>query len=564
MPNDMIWDENRGLFHTQKNNVICNAIPIVDRCKRIHNKKRNISYKTVVIHYKYCKNGIPEEMQEFTMDEVLQGSFMKQQPDSVIIEPMYARKISDIFRNIIQKQAMDIVPEIISQYEYGWNEQLFFTDSWNGLCTDDSDKYSVALELASILKDGDDAVIALVLGMLHGFLVRPLCECGVDHNFVTILKGSSGVGKTELARRLCCCLKDKVQMISLTSSRKELRKHLQVAYDMPIVVDDYARTSSARMAASQMQVLSEIVQTSCNAGKVLLEETSASDNSGFIHVIVTAEQLINNISTINRCYLVEMDEKIPDRTWKKICDFANSDRMLVFLKGILEYISDDYEEFFSRVYSDYSYFQSEIEKKGEDAGNSTNRINQTWVVQQTLAKIIIDYLLTLNLDKKLIGLLNNNIHYSIDNCIGELKATINKLQNKVKHMQYLPTLARMIIEMDGNNDLRVAKDEDKYFNLKIGKKYLGVVLHSGFISFSAKKICSLLEHELDTKVTPKAFSSELKYYSLAYVDKEGKMSSRWNSMHRLYHVNVRQLLQLIYPEDDELFIHNVMCMFELE
>lgn len=563
LPNNNIWDDERGLLDKKKKLVVCNAIPVVDKCMEIHNKKENRIYTTVTIHYQYCKQGISEEMQEFTMEQIKNKSFMKQQPDSVIVEPMFTRKISDVFCYIIQSQALDMIPERIDQYEYGWNGQYFFTDFCNGICIDDPGRYNNALELADIMVNGDDVIIALVLGTLHGFLVRPLFEKGLDHNFVTVIKGSSGVGKTELARRLCCILKDKQQMISLTSSRKELRKHLEVVHDMPLVIDDYARTLSARMAASQLQILAEIIQTSCNAGKVLLDDVVCSDDSRFIHVIVTAEQLINNISTINRCYLVEMDEKISDESWRKVCDFAESDGMLKFMISILKYISDNYSDFFSRAYSDYTHFQSESAKRGAVAGNSTNRINQTWAVQMTLAKILIDYFSKLNLDRHLLELLDSHIRCSTRDCIGGLKTKINKLQNEGKHMQYLPELYAQITNRDWGG-LSIADSEEKYFNPKNGKQYLGVVLNSGYISFSPRKICNLLERSLQVSVSPKALSSELTYYGLAYVDKEGKVSSRWNSNHRMYHVNVRQLLELIEPEIDELYKEQVISNFEFK
>ena len=50
---------------------------------------------------------------------------------------------------------------------------------------------------------------------------------------------------------------------------------------------------------------------------------------------------------------------------------------------------------------------------------------------------------------------------------------------------------------------------------------------------------------------PKGLASDLLHYSLAHADGEGKLSCRWETKKRYYHVRVRELLELIYPDGNE-------------
>lgn len=59
----------------------------------------------------------------------------------------------------------------------------------------------------------------------------------------------------------------------------------------------------------------------------------------------------------------------------------------------------------------------------------------------------------------------------------------------------------------------------------------------------------LIAEELNCEsVSVKSIGAELRYYSLVHVDGDGKTSCHWCSEKRMYHVRVKELVELIYPE----------------
>lgn len=103
------------------------------------------------------------------------------------------------------------------------------------------------------------------------------------------------------------------------------------------------------------------------------------------------------------------------------------------------------------------------------------------------------------------------------------------------------------------NGFWIAKDLDQYDKYKNsdkkGKKCVGVCLRDGYWSIETKHLCDCLENILDEEDIPaKSISIELKEYSLALVDAEGKLTCKQlGSSKRMYHIRVKELIELIYP-----------------
>ena len=122
-----------------------------------------------------------------------------------------------------------------------------------------------------------------------------------------------------------------------------------------------------------------------------------------------------------------------------------------------------------------------------------------------------------------------------------------------KKMRYLPAIADILVNI--GNGYWVAEDmkeyrKNKYFLGQNGE-CIGVCLHDGYWSVEPKILSACLSDFLDEEDIPvKSISVELNEYSLARVDGEKKISCRWGNDTRMYHIKVRELLELFRPESN--------------
>ena len=76
-------------------------------------------------------------------------------------------------------------------------------------------------------------------------------------------------------------------------------------------------------------------------------------------------------------------------------------------------------------------------------------------------------------------------------------------------------------------------------------------------------MCEIMDNEYGLKgANPKGLASDLQYYSLAYADGEGKLSCRWGTDKRYYHVRVKELLELISSDIDFIAMDRLERIFQ--
>ena len=255
-------------------------------------------------------------VQEFTVEEITTGKFMKALPIEVLTDTGSDRTLRDIFKYIIQAQIRDSKIETKEIFKDGWHKNKYHGQADKNISKEE--EYKVAVKMATVLGKRNNAVAAVVLAAIHGPVKRVFQSAGIQHDFVTFVTGKTGIGKTALVKQICNYRQDTGVVFALSSERKELRKTLQNISDTTIVIDDFNISGSDRMASRQLQIISEIIQAACDSGGVILDETSLDKMDNCIHIVVTSEKLIRNLSTINRCFLVNMQESIPKDLWDEI------------------------------------------------------------------------------------------------------------------------------------------------------------------------------------------------------------------------------------------------------
>ncbi|NBI87837.1 hypothetical protein D3Z47_17235 [Lachnospiraceae bacterium] len=550
MPENFCWQEGNACISLEGGKVrkkVSNAVPHVERRTKYNDYGTDNEQNTVTLQYRDSNNISVGKEQEFKESDILNGKFIKERPIEVQIYNM--RDGTKVFLEIIQTQIANVPIEMREKFPFGWYEKNFhwLEDQSEGISKEQ--EYRAAVKIAFILGSGNKVVAALALAAVHGPMQRVLIAAGIQHNFITFLAGATAIGKTALAKKMCGYLRHKDVVWALSSDRKELRKAIQNTSDVTIVIDDFNTSASDRVISRQLQIVSEIIQESCNAGKVMLDEKSMSKRNNCVHTVVTSETIIRNVSTMNRCYLVDMQEKLPDDLWQKISEMDEQHGFAIFVRSFIRYIEENYDMAVSNCREDFSYYKQHAREQMLSDGTSMNRIAETMAVQFTLNNQMTNYMKTVGLDGRLLRRADEVMKDCIICCGQELQQKVNEIAAKKSHMELLPTLAE-IISNDGNG-YEMAGNENKYKKkIKYMEKCIGFQQNQGYVSFKPSYMCQMIADYLGKEaVSVNCLGKELSYYNLAYVEgSEHKQSCRWHTDGKYYHVNERQLRELIFGD----------------
>lgn len=553
-PEGYEWQDGKGLCrNSKKNEKVANAIPMITKrskvCSYITNEKKEVFELEFVLEDETRLNKI-----KITDTQLITGTFIKEIPIEVIVQPTYRKKIADIYRVIIQEQLSALSVTEIMEYQFGWNGKKFFWKEGLDMLNENLSYsvYSNATMLANII-NMEEIVASVVLAAIHGPLKRLLETAEIKHDYVTYIVGETGIGKTEVVQKICNYLPDKNVFLSLGNERKNLKGYMHKLTDVTLIVDDFSTTASQRMKDRQLHIMSEIIQNASDSGKILIDCENPNASSGNIHLIVTGESLIKNFSTLNRCFVVKMEECLGSVVWNDLSQFSLDGKMYEFMKQFILWVQENFDEIVEKMKVNYKQYLSRANNALKYNISGIQRIRNTVAVQMTIGKCFVDYLSFLNIDDKLFTGVKGTVSRCIWNSANELCLHILGLKKEQQQMIYVPVLAELITQI--GNGFWIADSEEtykKYMNRNTKKGLcIGVCINKGYWSFDVDSICKILTEVLETEsVSKRCLGRELDFYSLAHKDSEGKKSSRWHSEMRLYHVRVDALLEFMCPELD--------------
>lgn len=134
-------------------------------------------------------------------------------------------------------------------------------------------------------------------------VLRPFLQAvGIDTTFVTYVVGETGTGKSSLVKLLTEIYKEK-NYWTVSSDMADLRGGMNLIQDFPFLLDDLNKTETSRVKASKESKVSEIIQQVSNHDVVASKGVCSHFNG---NLIVTAEYTLKNISTMNRCIVLNM------------------------------------------------------------------------------------------------------------------------------------------------------------------------------------------------------------------------------------------------------------------
>lgn len=471
-----------------------------------------------------------------------------------------------IFEQIIKIACVGEKAVEVYVNKFGWNGNRYIWDEPPEM--DAGKEYANAVDICKLTLE-HDVIIVTLIGALHGLMKKPLQEAGIRHDYVDMVVGKTGIGKSQPIKATCNYHVKSGNIYSVGSNRKAVWMQMEGNMDQTVVLDDFCKTKSDRVSATQDQLVSEIIQASSDAARVIIDKDSKAvvDPALRRHIVMSAERIISNESTINRCFIFNMEEQLSKDAFQKMKDLEKKGGFFRFLVAMSRFIGgDNFTPQLEMMAKDYERYKSEADRLGTCTCGSDHRINETYAVQMVLVRVVIRYLKSLKLDEVLISKTDKAFTDCVGGVCKEMKTSINELHSVETHKKYLELLAKVISEATDIKELQgyyVYHGEEKYQkNKDRTKDCVLFCVHDGYASFEGKCICEIMEsrYGLDG-ANAKGLASDLQHYSLAHADGEGKLSCRWETKKRYYHVRVRDLLELIYPDENETIREAIERLF---
>lgn len=574
LPEKYHWCQHTGLIkeHGSTEEFICDCIPVDIKFHKwiwegTCEEKEGYSFYLQDAAGNIIRDG--QAPYKCTKEELVSSKFMNIISKDVIFGVRHGIKdeVRRVFEYCIKMSCKGQTPNQIYRYEFGWNGKEFW---WGQRKEIKSGKeYANALRICKLFI-GNEIFPTVILAAIHGILEKPLQDAGIRHDFVTYLVGQTGVGKSAILRAVCNYRIKMGNLIAVGSDHKSIKKILENSYDTSIVFDDFCRTKSERVSSSQLQIVSEVIQASSDAVRFFADENSldAIDRPARHHVVISAEQMINNESTMNRCFPVHIMEPLPEKVFTEIKDMERELVFYDFLISFSKYLGgENYVNVVTKAEANYRSYCQDTNCLGECVKGSDNRINNTYVVQRVIADILMNYFTDLKINPDVLNKVRNNLKSCICAVCRNLKQDIIALHKQESHRTYLEPLAQIVEQMDFGKDrvfarYRLARSEERFVQ-KNKEPCDAFCIRDGYITFDGKHICGLMERHYGLEgANPKGLSADLQYYALAHVDGEGKVSCRWGTKRRYYHVRVADLLDLIMPDLDDMLREQIISRYK--
>lgn len=319
LPDGYYWKSGKGLIkvHGQREEVICDCVPVdIKRHKLIFERtqEERDSYSFYLLDAEGKMMGVNGKPFVCMKEDLVSFKFINIISSDIIFEPKNGvrEEARRVFEYVIKKSCKNQTPDYSYQYEFGWNGKIF---CWMKETQITKGKEYVNANHICELLTNIYQIPAAVLASEHGILEKLIQDAGMHHNFVTYFAGTTGIGKSALLRAVCDYHTKTGNLITVGADHKSIKKVLENRCDMTIVLDDFCKTKSERVSSSQLQIVSEVIQVSSDAARLLVDEDSVDrvGGQGRHHVVVSAEQMVNNESTINRRFLVYFTDTLSEK-----------------------------------------------------------------------------------------------------------------------------------------------------------------------------------------------------------------------------------------------------------
>ena len=315
-----------------------------------------------------------------------------------------------------------------------------------------------------------DTFAMLLIAVLAAFSKTLFAE---DAGFTAYVYGDTSCGKTTATNFFTNIFASEDNVMSLSSEKKEIHK-LSVFRHIPIVVDDLNKTASSRIRNSNEEKISAFIQKNEGIGNSIYKGINGRSN----HVaFLTAEYIIKNESTINRCLLIHIIEALTQSQFDFLAE--NQPKYIAFVIDYIEWICRNYEKVKLKA-------QNEFKLLATSGDQDKNIVTTVKRLQNT--KRILDVTLSVfklfmtehhKIDDKKIDKYIQNCQRAINDCIYDTSEHLKSfIENEKIGCDYVDTLCnRLLCRFDSPV---TNKKKDYSETLKNFRKYGVIINDSNF------------------------------------------------------------------------------------
>lgn len=343
--------------------------------------------------------------------------------------------------------------------------------------------------------------------------VKPMFENELDeYGFTIFIYADSGLGKTEFSKLLSDIFEDHDNIVSLSSDKYAIKKAAKLK-DSLIVIDDLNRTVSSRIRNSNEAKLCDFIQMNQSSGNCHYKDIEVKlDNIA----IVTAEYVIKNNSTINRCLLVQLENAFDSDELTLLK--KEHGKYIAFLKDFILWLCRNYE----KISDESAYYKSKNDNSniGNENSGKLKRIMRTYQILCVTLDIFKRYLKEQHdLTDEHIKDLSNICKTSIENCINDTIDHCLTDDNKIGR-EFINEILLGIYQEDivSADFAEYSKEAKKARKNKYLQRYV-FYFDGSYLCVEADVLTNWLKTRLELEVVPskQKVSAQLRYYGLLKV-----------------------------------------------
>ena len=323
-----------------------------------------------------------------------------------------------------------------------------------------------------------DTFAMLLIAVLAAFSKTLFAE---DAGFTAYVYGDTSCGKTTAANFFTNIFASEDNVMSLSSEKKEIHK-LSGFRHIPIVVDDLNKTASSRIRNSNEEKISAFIQKNEGIGNSIYKGINGRSN----HVaFLTAEYIIKNESTINRCLLIHIIEALTQSQFDFLAE--NQPKYIAFVIDYIEWICRNYEKVKLKAQNEFKLPATSDEQDKDKIISVSRVLNTKRILDVTLSVFKLFMTEHHKIDDKKIDKYIQNCQRAINDCIYDTSEHLKSfIENEKIGCDYVDTLCnRLLCRFDSPV---TNKKKDYSETLKNFRKY-GVIINDYCFYYDGTYVC---------------------------------------------------------------------------
>jgi len=529
-------------------------------CKRSNGSELEAHIPLTKIRKLHASDYLPGELMYFSISESRFNSFINELVSISLagIAPQEIMVLGQGFNRIVStnKMVFAIGDEVINAAE----DDLVINKCKYKL----KPHYNGKGYLNLIMKTCDSKTFpaVLLLTVLSSY-VKHLIEEGTnsEFGFNVYVYGKTGTGKTSIVKFYLDLFNGSANIASLSSEKRAI-KQLSQFTDQVIGVDDLNLTSSSRVKYANEAKASEFIQLNQGAGNSIYKDVNAKLNNV---AFMTAEYVLKNHSSINRCLLVEIKEAFDHNELTYLQN--NQDKYFAFILDFIKWICKDYDRLKAKANNELALHKPDYKVYPEEKFEGAARVLRTkQLLDVTMAMFRLFLKEVLDLDGNSIKKFSDKINTSMEECFADTFAHISTDENDPGR-GYVDKLISKILSRQSEDDI-VTNDEKEYKRgLKKAKKEKKLpqyifYYNNGYLFVQNNILISWFKDNMSSelKITKTDVLKQLKYHGLIEIvagETTGKLDASGKSKRNYYRIQLNRL-KAIDQEDQRRIWGEVM------